>query len=83
MGRDQAEALEKERTERLANHPGFGNELLSYHILTDSWSKTGEFPASLPVTTTAVMWGDDIILASGEIRPGVRSPEIWRGRYVE
>ncbi|QDU75936.1 Sodium/glucose cotransporter [Bremerella volcania] len=59
------------------NHPGFPKEAYAYHTITDSWIRAGETPAS-PVTTTAVRWGNSIILPSGEIRPRVRSPHIWK-----
>ncbi|UUO05126.1 sodium/solute symporter [Blastopirellula sp. J2-11] len=58
-------------------HPGFPREAFSYHTITDSWSSAGEIPENL-VTTTAVRWDGAIILPSGEIRPRVRSPHIWR-----
>ncbi|MBA2113643.1 sodium:solute symporter family transporter [Bremerella alba] len=59
------------------NHPGFPRQAFAYHTITDSWISAGETPAS-PVTTTAVRWGDSIILPSGEVRPRVRSPDIWK-----
>ncbi|MFT7514736.1 MAG: SSS family solute:Na+ symporter [Candidatus Omnitrophota bacterium] len=77
------QSIEEEKRHLLEHHPGFGNELISYNMLTDSWQRTGEFPGPLPVTTTAVAWGKEVILPSGEVRPGVRSPVIWKGRYTE
>ncbi|PQO24982.1 sodium:solute symporter [Blastopirellula marina] len=59
------------------NHPGFPQEAFAYHTITDSWARIGETPAC-PVTTTAVRWGDSVILPSGEVRPRVRSPHIWK-----
>ncbi len=29
------------------------------------------------MTATAVQWGKDIVIPSGEVRPGVRSPKVW------
>jgi SSS family transporter len=63
------------------DHPGFPNKLLVYHTITDTWVESDNLPAN-QVTTTAVRWGDDpvsdpIVIASGEIRPRVRSPKIW------
>nr|WP_246120231.1 sodium/solute symporter [Blastopirellula retiformator] len=59
------------------DHPGFPREALSYHTITDAWSTAGETPENL-VTTTAVRWDGAIILPSGEVRPRVRSPHVWR-----
>jgi len=62
-------------------HPGFPKKSLLYHTITDTWINAGKIPSN-QVTTTAVRWGSDsvkspIIIASGEIRPRVRSPQIW------
>jgi N-acetylneuraminic acid mutarotase len=40
------------------------------------WSRMADLPSDGPVTTTAVVWDDMIILPSGEIKAGVRTPEI-------
>ena len=57
-------------------HPGFPKAVLSYHTVTDSWTTLGDMPAG-QVTTPAVVWNDDIIVASGEIRPRVRTNQVW------
>lgn len=57
-------------------HPGFPKEALMYHSITDTWTAAGAMPAN-HVTTVPVKWGDNLIVASGEIRPRVRSPKIW------
>ena len=59
------------------NHPGFPKQAWAYHTITDTWTSAGTIPAN-HVTTIAVRWKDDIIVPSGEIRPRVRSPKIWR-----
>lgn len=56
-------------------HPGFRKEILCYHTITDTWRVIGLMPAS-HVTTTAFYWGEDIIIPSGEIHPGIRSPKV-------
>ena len=58
------------------DHPGFPNEALLYHTITDSWTSAGPIPRN-HVTTNAVLWNDRIIIASGEVRPRVRSASIW------
>ncbi|WP_231615607.1 sodium:solute symporter family transporter [Novipirellula artificiosorum] len=59
------------------NHPGFVKESLAYHTITDTWAAAGAIPAN-HVTTTAVQWGDDIIVPTGEVRPRVRTPNVYR-----
>ncbi|MHC4328373.1 MAG: sodium:solute symporter family protein [Planctomycetota bacterium] len=61
-------------------HPGFSTDILAYHTITDTWTKVGTLPAG-HVTTTAVKWGDKIVIPSGEIRPGTRSPKIFSGTF--
>lgn len=66
----QADALKDD-------HPGFPKEALAYHTITDTWTSAGAIPRN-HVTTIAVKWDDAIIIPSGEVRPRVRSPKIWR-----
>jgi SSS family solute:Na+ symporter len=64
-----------------AERPLFTSDVLAYHTITDTWVRVGESLEGV-VTTTAVWWGDAIVLPSGEIRPGVRTPAVQRGRPV-
>ena len=68
------------------DHPGFPRKTYLYHTITDTWveafndhkdDEAGNSPAN-HVTTVPVRWGDSIIIASGEVRPRVRSPKIWK-----
>lgn len=61
----------------LDQHPGFPKSIMAYQASTDSWQT---LPTMLPashVTTSGVMWRGRYVIPSGEIRPGVRSPEVW------
>ncbi|MEM8912156.1 MAG: sodium/solute symporter [Planctomycetota bacterium] len=58
-------------------HPGFPPEALAFHTITDTWTSAGVTPQN-HVTTIAVPWDDAIVIPSGEVRPRVRSPQIWR-----
>ncbi len=62
------------------SHPGFGREVLAYDTRRDAWRVVTQAPAATTpqVTTTAVMWGGDVVIPSGEIRPGVRTPAVVR-----
>jgi N-acetylneuraminate epimerase len=59
-----------------AQHPGFPPGILCYDTATNTWSEAGETPAPR-ATVPCVKWGDSFVLPSGEVRPGVRSPEVW------
>lgn len=58
-------------------HPGFPNTSWIYHTITDTWIGGGQIPLN-QVTSTAIRHGADTYLISGEIRPRVRTPEVWR-----
>ncbi|MEM9830518.1 MAG: sodium/solute symporter [Bacteroidota bacterium] len=74
----EATALLTQQREILTNHPGFSRNVLAYHTLTDTWTQLDEFPDDSPVTTHAIRWGNDIVIPSGEVRPGIRTPTIWK-----
>ena len=74
----QKKALAAHRNELHKFHPGFSRDVLAYHTITDTWVKAGELPTSSHVTTIAVRWGRSFVIPSGEIRPGIRSPKVWR-----
>ena len=63
-------------------HPGFPKRVLAYHTITDTWIDAGATPAN-QVTTPAVVWDGAVILASGEIKPRVRTSAVWAVAPVE
>jgi N-acetylneuraminic acid mutarotase len=63
-------------------HPGFTKTALVYDPAADRW--TSEIPLNISrVTVPLAAVSDGFILASGEVRPGIRSPEVWRLRIDE
>ena len=58
------------------NHPGFPKTAWAYHTLTDTWTALGEL-AENQVTTQGLIFGEDILIPSGEIKPRVRTNKIW------
>ncbi len=62
-------------TEPLDQQPEFPGRVLAYHTITDTWSVAGQMPQGV-VTTSAVRWQDRVVIPSGEIRPGVRTPKV-------
>jgi SSS family solute:Na+ symporter len=65
----------------VAEHPGFGGQVLIYHTITNTWRSAGTLPAA-HVATPMVPWRGTYVMPSGETRPGVRSPEVWALRSV-
>lgn len=58
-------------------HPGFPKEILAYNTITDTWFGAGTMPQN-QVTTHSFQWEDDVFLASGEVKPRTRSPQVWK-----
>lgn len=58
-------------------HPGFPKTIFAYHTITNTWIEAGSMPEN-QVTTHAIPHGESVILASGEVRPRVRSPKVWK-----
>lgn len=58
------------------NHPGFLQEVLAYDPTQDVWRNGGDGPISRATAPTAC-WRGRWIVASGERRPGYRSPDVW------
>ncbi len=75
-------------------HNGFSRDILIFNTITGKWREFAKFKedsrsATAPgatdqvtigshVTTTAVKWGNSIIIPSGESSPGIRTPNIWK-----
>lgn len=69
------ELIRKKNT-LLSQHPGFSKEILRYSLASNTWKATGKIPFNTPVTTVAVKYGNCVMIPSGEIKAGVRSPYI-------
>ncbi len=59
-------------------HKGFPRGILRYESAGNRWVEFGTMPFAL-VTTTMTVWNGAFIVAGGEQKPGVRSPEVWAG----
>ncbi|MCB1211695.1 MAG: galactose oxidase [Verrucomicrobiales bacterium] len=62
--------------EPVKEHPGFPKDALLYDATADAWSTQGGVPFSRATACTAV-WQSRYIVPNGEVRPRVRSPEVW------
>lgn len=62
------------------NHPGFSDEVLSYNIGTNEWRSINPIKFRVPVTTQAIKWDNFIFIPTGEVRAGVRTSQILRGK---
>ncbi len=76
---EEKEKLTKEKNALNIHHNGFYKGLLLYNTIEDKWTNIGEYPYPAQVTTTAVKWRNDIVISNGEIKPGVRTPDVIFG----
>ena len=59
-------------------HPGFAKKSYAYHTITDTWIDAGSTPANHVTTIATNWWNNKIWIASGEVRPRVRSTTLWK-----
>ncbi|QDU90481.1 Sodium/glucose cotransporter [Pirellulimonas nuda] len=57
------------------DRPSFPNDVLAYHTITDTWRRAGKMPVGV-VTTSVTRWGNQAVIPSGEVRPGVRTNKV-------
>jgi len=57
-------------------HPGFPRDGLAYDAERDEWTPAGVVPFSL-ATAPVVSWRGRFVIPNGEVRPRVRTPEVW------
>jgi len=61
------------------SHPGFPKSSLVFDPKSNSWTKELPFHLSR-ATAPLTSWQGLNVLTSGEVRPGIRTPEIWSMR---
>ncbi len=55
---------------------GFRSEILEYNPELDKWPIIGRMSAPR-ATVAVVLWNGGYVIPIGEVRRGVRSPEVW------
>ncbi len=73
---NKKEELIQQKADLQSSHPGFSHDVLLYDTNRDTWKTIGTIPFAVPATTTAVKWGRDVFIPSGEIKAGVRTAHI-------
>ncbi len=68
--------LIQQKNAHLSSHPGFCRDIFQFNTITGKCSDVGRMPYAAQVTTTAVRRGNEYIIPDGEIKPGVRTPEV-------
>ena len=75
------------------DHPGFSNTVRAYHSITNTWAEVDALAIGSeadrrknskdvnysPVTVPVVIAGNEFLVPSGEIKPGIRSTQVLSG----
>ena len=61
-------------------HPGFPKSALVFEAAREGWQVLDQVLPVSRATAPAVEWQGRFVMPSGEVRPGVRSPEVWAVR---
>lgn len=72
----EKEKLRQEKDVHLTGHPGFSREVLVLNTFSGELQMIGKLPVESQVTTNAFWWNNQIVIPSGEIRPGIRTPKV-------
>lgn len=75
------EELNEQKARVQRTHPGFSNLCRKYDFKKEKWVSLPPLSGNSPVTTTALVYRDLIVIPSGEIRAGVRTDQIRVGKY--
>jgi cyclically-permuted mutarotase family protein len=76
------ENLNEAKIKLQSSHPGFSKEVLLYNTINDKWTAIDSIPFHAPVTTMAIKWNDEIFIPGGEIKAGVRTPQILSAKII-
>jgi SSS family solute:Na+ symporter len=58
----------------------FNRKVLAYHTITKEWIKVDDYPYPGSAGAPMVAWKDGFVVVNGEIKAGVRSPEVYFGK---
>ena len=61
----------------------WNREILVYSAMADAWRTVGQLPFPAPCGEALVIARGALFSISGEVKPGVRSPRLYRGLFVK
>ena len=79
----EKQKLIRQKASVQSGHAGFTREVLQYVPLANEWKIIDTIPYEVPVTTTVFKWKNDLIIPGGEIKAGIRTPNILAGKLTE
>jgi N-acetylneuraminic acid mutarotase len=60
-----------------ASHKGFTRDILRFDSTNRTWHAAGALTTAPPMTVPTAPWRDGFIFFSGEVRPGVSTPQVF------
>jgi N-acetylneuraminic acid mutarotase len=60
-----------------ADHQGFSRAVLRYDTVANVWHQAGHLELPAPVTLPTAPWKNGFVCFNGEIRPGVRTTQVF------
>lgn len=57
----------------------FNGKVMAFHTLTNTWTELQDAPYGGITGAKAVADGGKLYVVSGEVKPGIRTPEVYRG----
>jgi N-acetylneuraminic acid mutarotase len=60
------------------DHKGFARDILRFDPAKNLWDRVGALDVPAPVTLPVVRWQQGFIFVSGEVRPGVRTRDVFQ-----
>tara|TARA_R110002012_G_scaffold318604_1_gene537323 strand:- start:1859 stop:4477 length:2619 start_codon:yes stop_codon:yes gene_type:complete len=75
--------LTNRRDDILNYHQGFSKEILAYNTITKKWFVYDTLEVKIPVTALSFKDKDDFIVVSGEVSPGIRTPNVQRFKIAD
>ena len=54
----------------------FNAFLLQYNTFTKEWTEQGDYEQLARAGAGAVLKGDSLIIVNGELKPGIRTPQV-------
>ncbi|MCT4602975.1 MAG: sodium/solute symporter [Marinifilum sp.] len=79
---EEKNKIQKQILDHLNNHPGFNTKGWVYNTITNTLSQEGTLPTQGIATAPLVEWNNDFYIISGEIKPGIRTPDIIKGTFT-
>lgn len=85
MGKLEGEELAKFKEGYFGADPfefNWNNNILIYNAKSNEWTSVGEIPFNAPCGAGLILEGENIYSINGEIKPGVRTKNIYSGTLI-